>query len=184
MFDNFRIECLNSFLTFIFFIPALNWCFIGAIFVPTWQCFMFTKKVLYPWLCKREWLPLVQLQSASILRNSEKWNHESRWNGKFLEKNEAAWLNHEETENLNRSKTNKEAKLIIKSLTKENSGINALLVNHTKHLKGSILFKFFSKKINEERILLYAFYEVCITKQSQTKKKENTRKLQTNISYK
>ena len=27
---------------------------------------------------------------------------------------------------------------IIKNLTKENSGINALLVNHTKHLKGSI----------------------------------------------
>ena len=144
---------------------------------------MFTEKALHPWSCKRVWIPLVQLQSASILRNSGKWNHRSRWNGKFLEKNEATWLNHEETENLNRLKTTKEAKLIIKNLTKENSGINALLVNHTKHLNGSILFKFFSKKINEEGILLYTFYEICVTKQSQTNKKENTRKLQTNISY-
>ena len=174
-----------KFLSYIhFFHSCLELMFHWCHFCANLTVFYVYQKVLYPWLCKREWLPLVQLQSASILRNSEKWNHGSRWNGKFLEKNEAAWLNHEETENLNRSKTNKEAKLIIKSLTKENSGINALLVNHTKHLKGSILFKFFSKKINEERILLYAFYEVCITKQSQTKKKENTRKLQTNISYK
>lgn len=74
--------------------------------------------------------------------------------------------------NLNRSKTNKEAKLIIKSLTKENSGINALLVNHTKHLKGSILSGDSSPEKLMRREYLYAFYEVCITKQSQTKKKK------------
>ena len=95
---------------------------------------------------------------------------------KPLETHNLPSLNHEETENLNRLLSRKEAEPVTKNLaTHKSPGPMASLVNSTKHYRTPILPKFFPKT-EEKRKLPNSLYRTSITLKPKTEfsKQEKT----------